>query len=47
MNLYQPPTADKLESQWWTLPRWAGDRVHLEAQGPDGATALAATADLA
>jgi 3-methylfumaryl-CoA hydratase len=24
-----------------------GDRVHLEAQGPDGATALAATADLA
>jgi 3-methylfumaryl-CoA hydratase len=24
-----------------------GDQVHLEAQGPDGSTALAATADLA
>jgi 3-methylfumaryl-CoA hydratase len=24
-----------------------GDQVHLEAQGPEGSTALAATADLA
>jgi isocitrate lyase len=26
MNLYQPPTADELDSQWRTLPRWAGIR---------------------
>lgn len=26
MNLYQPPTADKLDSEWRTLPRWAGIR---------------------
>jgi isocitrate lyase len=26
MNVYQPPTADNLSSQWRTLPRWAGIR---------------------
>jgi isocitrate lyase len=26
MNLYQPPTADQLDCQWRTLPRWAGIR---------------------
>jgi isocitrate lyase len=26
MNLYQPPTADSLENQWRTRPRWTGIR---------------------
>src|SRR5262245_3006797 len=26
MNLYQPPNADQLDSQWRTNPRWAGIR---------------------
>jgi isocitrate lyase len=26
MSFYQPPTADRLEGQWRTLPRWAGIR---------------------
>jgi isocitrate lyase len=26
MNLYQPPPADQLESEWRTRPRWAGVR---------------------
>jgi isocitrate lyase len=31
MNLYQPPTADQMTSQWQTLPRWAGIRRNYTA----------------